>query len=83
MDSVLFYERPMGQGLAIRCTQCNAILSLLSAGLSLSPKEALELFGVGRLAARIFDLRERGHKIVFDWASTNGKRYARYRLVKT
>jgi len=43
--------------------------------------EALGLYGVFRLAARIEELRRRGAKITTDVVyDVTGKRYARYRL---
>jgi hypothetical protein len=45
--------------------------------------EALHKFGCFRLAARIQELRMRGHTIHTETAATNGKRYAKYHLLKT
>ena len=45
------------------CSQCNKILTYLQLGKSITPIEALELFGCFRLSARIADLRERGYTI--------------------
>ena len=48
---------------------------------SITPIEALELYGCFRLAARIADLREQGHSIVTSVIHNgNGKRFARYSL---
>jgi len=44
--------------------------------------DALDKFGCFRLAARIQELRMRGHKIHTETAVKNGKRYARYHLLK-
>ena len=58
-------------------TQSQAILEHLKAGKTISPIEALNLYGSFRLAARISDLRKEGHNIV-----TEGKdQWAVYRLV--
>lgn len=59
--------------------QCAAILAHLKRGRQLSSLNALNLFGCFRLAARIHDLRARGHKI--ESASTtlsNKKRISVY-----
>lgn len=42
--------------------------------------DALEGCGCFRLAARINDLRNAGHKIRMETISKNGKSYARYHL---
>lgn len=46
----------------------------------LTPLQALEHYGCFRLAARISDLRNKGHLITTEIIETNGKRVARYRL---
>ena len=62
-------------------TQNDAILSHLESGASLTPLEALHLFGCMRLAARINDLRNRGHDIhTAEEGDGLGKRWARYTL---
>lgn len=50
--------------------------------MSITHVEALTLFGCGRLAARIDDLRKLGHNIITEDESKNGKTWARYHLVK-
>ena len=58
-------------------TQNNAILEHLKSGKTITPIEALNLYGSFRLAARISDLRQQGHNIV-----TEGKdQWAVYRLI--
>lgn len=47
----------------------------------LTPMEALDHFGTFRLAARVAELRAKGHKIQTEIVERNGKRVARYRLV--
>lgn len=44
--------------------------------------EALQEYGCFRLAARINDLRGKGHKIHTEVTISNGKRYATYHLLK-
>ncbi len=46
----------------------------------LTPLQALEHYGCFRLAARISDLRNKGHRITTEIIERNGKRIARYRL---
>jgi hypothetical protein len=64
-------------------TQCDCILEVLKAGRSITPIEALNLFGCFRLSARIHDLR---HKQGYDNIVTervltsSGKYVAQYRL---
>lgn len=61
-------------------TQNDLILDALKRG-PLTPLEALERFGCFRLAARVRDLRERGHAIAVERHElANGKKVARYRL---
>ena len=66
-------------------TQTFKILSYLQGGGSLTPKEALDLFGCMRLGARVYDLKKRGFAIEDSWEvhkneSGEYKRYKRYRL---
>ena len=61
--------------------QCDAILRELRKG-PLTPMDALSKLGCFRLAARIYDLRERGHVIhTVEWPVSD-KRVARYHLVR-
>ena len=64
-------------------SQNRRILEHLQAGKSITPLEAIPLFGCYRLSARIKDLRKKGFEIETDMVShvnSNGekKRYARY-----
>jgi len=64
-------------------TQAEQILKALKKGRKLTPLDALAEFSCFRLGARIFDLKERGYNIVTKMVeSSNGKRFAQYRLVK-
>lgn len=54
----------------------------------ITPLDALRLYGVGRLAAVVFDLKKDGHDIATDMVEVekvNGKkaRVASYRLVRS
>lgn len=61
-------------------TQCEEVLSYLSAGNTLTSLEAQEKFSCMRLASRINDLRKRGHIIESDWQSNGEKRWVSYRM---
>lgn len=61
--------------------QCTSILQHLEEYGSIEPIAALDLYGCFRLAARISDLRRRGHVIRTEIVeSEDGKRWARYCL---
>lgn len=61
-------------------THADQILAHLQAGNTITPLEALDLFGCFRLGARIWDLKRDGHPIVSEQIQLeNGKRVARYR----
>lgn len=49
-------------------------------GNSITPMEALNMFGCFRLSARIANLREDGMQVVTDMVTINDKRVARYYL---
>lgn len=57
-----------GQELSIdglrRSTQCESIISHLKSGRTITQSEALDLYGIERLASRISDLRKRGFDIL-------------------
>ena len=62
-------------------TQTDAILAHLSRGESITPLEALQLYGCFRLAARVRELRKDGLTIHSEMVKTaNGKRIARYSM---
>jgi hypothetical protein len=62
-------------------SQNNLILKHLTDGKSISPLEAMGVYGVYRLAARIFELREDGHKITkIIKDDGRGRTYAEYFL---
>ena len=48
----------------------------------ITPIEALINYGCFRLAARVADLRQAGHRIDTETVKKNGKTFARYRLIK-
>lgn len=64
-----------------RPTQAKRILAHLARHDSITPMEALNLYGCFRLAARIAELKSAGHKIqTLHVRNDSGKRYARYVL---
>lgn len=61
--------------------QEDAILKHLQQGNTLTPLDALRLFGCLRLGARIWDLRQKGHNVEMKVVEVaNGKHVAQYRL---
>ena len=65
----------------MRVSQEKAILSHLKRGKSLTPLEAERKFGCMRLAARIWDYRQAGYKIISTNKKVGKKHVAEYRLV--
>jgi len=64
-----------------KTTQAMTILEHLENRGPISPGEALLVYGVYRLAARICELRDLGYDIeTMMCTDANGKRYARYSL---
>lgn len=67
-----------------KTAQSKQILEYMRQGNSITPLEALNLFGCMRLGARIYDLSQAGHVINSEMVhdEQTGKRYARYSLVR-
>ena len=63
--------------------QTHKILSYLEQGNEITPLDALYKFGVFRLGARIWELREAGYNIDTKIVTRNGKHFASYRLERT
>lgn len=64
-------------------SQNQQILDHLKNNPSITPLEALQKFGCFRLAARIHDLRDKGHEIeTYTMEDEHGTKYARYVLIK-
>jgi hypothetical protein len=62
--------------------QASQILAYLREGKTITPLEALDMFGCFRLGARVWDLKQAGHDIRSRMVDVgNGKRVARYLLV--
>ena len=71
----------------MRASQSKRILEYLKSGGSISPLEALRMFGCGRLGARIYDLKKQGYSFVTTAEVQRGedgeyKCYARYKLAE-
>ena len=63
-------------------SQKTRILKHLEDGRSITPLDALNLFGCFRLSAVIFDLKEEGHDIQTKMVTNqNGKKFASYTLL--
>jgi len=63
--------------------QARKVLSHLERRGSISPMEAIITYGITRLAARVFELREIGITVLTTLKrDENGKPYARYTLQK-
>jgi hypothetical protein len=60
--------------------QTAAILIYLQSGNSITPIEALDLFGCFRLGARIYDLKRAGYAIKTEMVQDGKKRHAKYSL---
>ena len=64
-------------------SQNKQIKAWLESGKSITPMDALNIFGSFRLGARIFDLKNNyGMNIKTEMIEVNGKRFARYYLEK-
>ncbi len=63
-------------------TQEARILRYLANGKSLTPLQAIRMFGCFRLGARIYQLKKAGHKIWSENVTREGKRFAKYTLLK-
>lgn len=63
-----------------RQSQNAAILNHMLAGKSISPLEALNLYGCLRLGGRRYDLVKDGWNVKTDIVKENGKRFARYSI---
>lgn len=62
-------------------SQKDVLLKHLLAGKTITPMKAMMVYGIGRLAARIRELREEGHNIVTALKEDErGHQYAEYRI---
>lgn len=63
-------------------TQNKQILEFLKSGQSITPLDALRLFGCFRLGARIYDLKREGYSIKTTIVHDELKHFASYKLIK-
>lgn len=63
-----------------RLTQNYQVYNHLRKGRSITSLTAFSEFGILRLSARIYDLREQGHRIESRWIQVNQKRVKQYWL---
>lgn len=61
-------------------TQAQEILAHMQAGKSITPLEALRLYGCMRLGARVWELKADGWKIKTTMVGKGKKHFASYRL---
>lgn len=61
-------------------TQTELIKKHLEDGRTITPIEALSLYGCFRLGARIYNLKQQGVKIESKTITKNGKHFAQYRM---
>ena len=64
-------------------TQNEWVLSQLKRGKKLTALDALQGCGSFKLATRISELKAKGHNIISETISKNGKRFARYSLLRS
>lgn len=69
-------------------SQNQMVLSHMTKHKTITSIEAFECYGITRLSARIYDLRERGHKIGMVWEESVNRygtpvRYGKYFIEKT
>ena len=62
-------------------TQKEAILRHLQSGKTITPLEALNLYGCYRLGARIWDLRDEGYVIRSESVRQGKKTFSSYKLI--
>ncbi len=61
-------------------SQNNKILEWLKSGHSITPIDALKMFGCFRLSGRIHFLKSKGHDIKTNIVEMNDKKFAEYTL---
>lgn len=63
-------------------SQLKMLLRWLQSGRSITPLKALHQMGIYRLAARIKELRYKGHSIKAEMVYEHPVKFARYKIVK-
>lgn len=69
-------------------SQNQMVLSHMTKHKTITSMDAFSIYGITRLSARIYDLRERGHKIGMVWENGTNRygeptHYGRYFIEKT
>lgn len=64
-------------------SQCSKILAYLQRGLPITQDQAKKKYKCARLAARIKDLKKKGHNILTTMIYHGRVKYASYSLIKT
>ena len=64
-------------------TQETTILNHLKEHKYITQWEAIQEYRITRLSARIYELREKGHNIITNHITENGKTFAEYNLINT
>lgn len=64
-------------------SQNKLILEHLEKGKTITQFEAIQKWACLRLAARINNLKERGHKIETEMIYSNGVRFGKYKLIQS
>jgi len=62
-------------------SQTEKILYWLKLGHSITPIDALKMFGCFRLGARIHDLKQKGYDIKSELIERDGKHFAEYSII--
>ena len=62
-------------------SQTDEILTHLKRKRTITPMEALKLYGSFRLAARVKDLKNAGHVIQTHMVNSKGKKFAKYQYL--
>ena len=63
-------------------SQNKQILNWLKSGQTLTAKQAADYWGIYRLSARIYDLREQGHPIKSELQYNGSKHWSKYSIEK-
>jgi len=61
-------------------SQCNDVIKHLKRGRAITAIQALKLYGIFRLAARVKNLRDNGHDIISTPVHRGNKRFSSYSL---
>jgi hypothetical protein len=68
----------MAKTVTLTCQQAKLVEHLFAKQQPITPLSALVNYGIGRLAARVHELKKLGYEIDTTMKSMNGRRYASY-----